>query len=135
MNPPKADVVKQFHQATRMGWMASKRFLMTENPELCERILEAGKKQSGADKLHDPIEDHPDYRELIATLKVTIEKEVREEMAREIEKQRAAGGDTHLREWPLGTCHLMWRRMKDRLAAKGVTWYSPAELNPGCIFD
>ncbi|WP_038165282.1 hypothetical protein [Verrucomicrobium sp. BvORR106] len=135
MPAPKADVVKRFRKATRMGWMASKHFLMTESPELCERILEAGEKQPGADTLHDPIEDHPDYKEMIEALRETIEKEVREEFALENEERRAAGQDTHLRDWPLGTCHLMWRHMKDRLAAKGITWYSPTELNPGAIFD
>ena len=46
-----------------------------------------------------------------------------------------SGDDTDLREWPLGTCHLMWRRMKDRLAAEGITWYSLADMNPGHHFD
>ena len=87
MPAPKADVVKRFREATRMGWMASKHFLKTESPELCERILEAGEKQPGADTLHDPIEDHPDYKEMIEALRETIEKEVREEIAFENEER------------------------------------------------
>lgn len=135
MSSAKAEVVKRFREATGMGWMASKLFLAGRSAELCERILEARVQQPEANTLHDPIEDHPDYAETIAAIRDETEKELRDEIAHKNAERRASGDDTALRDWPLGTCHLMWRRMKERLAAKGVTWYSIAEMNPGHHFD
>jgi hypothetical protein len=133
--PTKAEIVKRFREATGMGWMASKLFLAGRSPELCERILEARLQQPGSITLHDPIEDHLDYAETFVEIRELTEKELREEIAFRNAARRDAGDTTALREWPLGTCHLMWRRMKDRLAAEGITWYSPAEMNPGHHFD
>jgi hypothetical protein len=132
---PKAEIVKRFREATGMGWMASKLFLAGKSPELCERILEARVQQPGENTLHDPIEDHPDYAATIATIRMTVEVEIREEIARENAVRRASGNATVLIDWPRGTCHLMWRRMKERLATKDITWYSLADMNPGHIFD
>lgn len=118
-----------------MGWMEAKLFLAGKSPELCERILDARIQQPEANTLHDPIEDHPEYAETIATIRDETEKELRDEISQKNAERRASGDNTALRDWPLGTCHLMWRRMKERLAARGVTWYSLAEMNPGHIFD
>jgi hypothetical protein len=135
MPAPKAEIVKRFREATGMGWMASKLFLAGRSPELCERILDARLQQPESCTLHDPIEDHPDFAETFAAIRELTEKELREEIALENAARRDTGDDTDLREWPLGTCHLMWRRMKDRLAAEGITWYSLADMNPGHHFD
>jgi hypothetical protein len=135
MSVPKAEIVKRFREATGMGWMASRLFLAGKSPELCERILDARLQRLVSLTLHDPIEDHPDYAATIAAIRDSTEKEVRKEIELENAARRDAGDDTFLRDWPLGTCHLIWRRMKDKLAAKGITWYSPAEMNPGVHFD
>lgn len=118
-----------------MSWTASKLFLMSRSPELCKRILDARIQQPGSNTLHDPIEDHPDYAEMFGAIRDFTEKELRGEIAIENAARRDAGDDTVLSEWPLGTCHLMWRRMKDGLAAQGITWYSLAEMNPEHHFD
>jgi hypothetical protein len=34
-----------------------------------------------------------------------------------------------------GSVHSFWRMKKEKLKAKGITWRSPPELNPGIIFD
>jgi hypothetical protein len=135
MPTPKAEIVKRFREATGMGWMASKLFLAGRSPELCERILDARLQQPESGTLHDPIEDHPDYAATFVAIRDLTEKELREEIALKNAARRDTGDDAVLREWPLGTCHLMWRRMKDRLAAEGITWYSLAEMNPGHHFD
>lgn len=135
MGSPKAEAVKRFREATGMGWMASKLFLAGRSPELCERILDARLQQPEARTLHDPIEDHPNYSEIIATIRDSIEKEIRDEIALKNSARRNKGDDTALRDWPLGTCHLLWRRMKKRLASEGITWYSLADMNPGSRFD
>jgi hypothetical protein len=135
MTSPKAETVKRFREATGMGWMASKLFLAGRSPELCERILDARIQQPGSNTLHDPIEDHPDYADTFVAIRDLTETELREEIALENAARRDARADMVLPEWPRGTCHLMWRRMKERLAAEGITWYSLAEMNPGHHFD
>ena len=38
--------------------------------------------------------------------------------------------------WPLGSCHLIWKRTKERaMHEHGLRWYSPAELNPFAAYD
>ncbi len=115
--------------------MESKMFLAGKSAELCERILIARTQQPEATTLHDPIEDNPAYAETITTIREATEKELREEIARQNAERRESGDVTFLRDWPLGTCHLMWRRMKERLAKEGITWYSLAEMNPRHHFD
>lgn len=61
--------IMTFRQATGLGVMDSKNFLLTKPPLLCEKILLAYKlkqsriKQGLSTKsyLYDPIEDDPDY--------------------------------------------------------------------------
>ena len=118
-----------------MGWMEAKMFLAGRSAELCERILEARLQQPEAKTLHDPIEDEPQYSELFITIRDSVEAELRAEIARENEARKSSGDETAFRDWPLGTCHRMWRMMKERLAAEGVVWYSLADLNPGHRFD
>ena len=135
MASTKADIVKRYREATGMNWLSSKLLLAGKSPELLERILQARTQQPGATTLHDPIEDHPDYTETIAAIADEITKELRDEIARENAKRRAAGKATSLSDWPLGTSHQLWRRLKKRLADQGITWHSIAEMNPGCRFD
>jgi hypothetical protein len=35
----------------------------------------------------------------------------------------------------LGSVHTYWRLKKEKLKARGIDWYSPAELNPDSIYD
>ena len=99
---------------------------------MCERILEARLQQPEADTLHDPIEDSPEYADRVKAVRATLEKEIKEENAR---RREADEGDSGLREWPMGTCHVLWGRMKKRLNEEGIVWYSLADLNPGHRFD
>ena len=135
MSLPKAQAVKKFREATGMGWMEAKLFLAGRSAELCERILEARVQQPDANTLHDPLEDDPRYSELFVSIRDSVEAELRAEIASQNETRIAIGNKNNLRNWPLGTCHRMWRIMKDRLAAEGVVWYSLADLNPGHHFD
>ena len=118
-----------------MGWMASKQFLTGKSADLCERILDARVQKPESNILHDPIEDHPDFAETIAKIREATETGVRAEITQSNATRRASGDQTFERDWPMGTCHLIWRRMKERLAEEGIIWYSPAEMNPGHIFD
>ena len=131
MASPKAQVVKRFREATGMGWMESKLFLAGRSADLCERILRAGEEQKGARTLHDPIEDDPEFAEIIKIVRDEAEAEIRRQIADAPQTSTTLGSS----EWPRGTCHRLWRDMKSKLAEKGITWYSLADMNPGHCFD
>lgn len=91
--------------------------LLKMEPELRSRVLKAAQEQSGGyGGLHDPIEDDPAMRELI----------------------RAAGRAVEMLIGPVagrGQGHRLRIEQKRLLAAQGITWFSPAEMNPGIVFD
>ena len=134
MPSPKAEIVKRFREATGMGWMESKLFLVGRSAELCERILRA-KEEQEANTLHDPIEDDPEFKDTIAVVREKAEAIVRAEILKRNENLIASGRDRDVHEWPLGTCHKIWRIMKEQLEEKGIQWYSLADMNPGHHFD
>jgi len=123
--------VKRFREVTGVRWIESKLFFAGKSPELCERLLSAHIQQPGSRTFHDPVEDHPDNAEIFAAIRESTEKAIRKEIA----ERKKAFADRDFRDWPLGTCHLFWHRMKTELAAQGIVWYSPAEMNPGHRFD
>ena len=72
---------------------------------------------------HDPIEDDPKHAQIF------------EEVVREIKASMRREG---LPDEPafLGWCHMYWGYKKQILRDKyGIDWKSPAELNPGTIYD
>jgi hypothetical protein len=135
MNPvPKAEIVKRFREATGMGWMESKLFFAGRGVELCERILRAHQEQ-GDGTLHDPIEDDPEFKERIAIARETAERDHRAWIAERNRELHDSGREQQIRQWRLGSCHRIWKLMKEHLKELGVSWYSPAEMNPGHRFD
>ena len=68
---------------------------------------------------HDPIEDDP-------KLGPIVEKARREAVSEEIGNQPER----------LGFCHIVWATQKRILKDKyGIDWKTPAEMNPGILFD
>lgn len=65
----------------------------------------------------DPVEKTPEYAHAMIKITPILDKEFPEDNA------------------PLGSCNTYWKRKKELLAQHGVEWQSPAELNPGVIFD
>ena len=118
-----------------MSWMASKLFLKTESSELCERIIKARHEQPNHSVLHDAIEDDPEYAGIIAAIDKEVELEVRQEIGARNALCGGTSPEAGLEDWPRGTCHRFWKLKRDRLLEKGIIWYSPKDLNPGCIFD
>jgi hypothetical protein len=139
---PSAELTMAVRQATGMGVLKAREFAATTDPALLMRILHAGKLpcpdklvslpgelrerifQASADQnsLHlvDPIESDPVFGPVIQRTRDEFEAEVLDE----------EGGLAR------GTCHLIWLRTKRRLSEEhGIEWYSPAEMNPGSIFD
>lgn len=131
---PKAETLKLLRQATGMGWLQTKLFFAGRSDELCERILRAHQEQGGA-TLHDPIEDDLQFKDQITKARTAAEQNQKAWIFDRNQKLRNSGQGHLVREWPLGSCHRIWKLMKEDLKQQGVSWYSPAEMNPGHHFD
>lgn len=69
----------------------------------------------------DAKESNPKYKGIIKAAEKEAEKEL---------KKRGVSANQ------LGYCHYIWAEMKRILKEKyGVEWRTPAELNPGTIYD
>jgi hypothetical protein len=137
-----AKTVMAVRSATGLGVMKAREFVRNAAPELVRRVLEghtmlyecwlrslptdqtdriqlAARRPMVLFHLTDPIGDDPEAGPIV--------RQVLDEIHRELE---AEGG------WRIGFCHLMWRTAKERLLREhGIVWYTPAEMNPGSIFD
>ncbi len=68
--------------------------------------------------LHDPIEDSEAY--------LAIKDELEQEIALRIGSEHRG----------MGFCHLYWSVKKEILLTKyHIKWKSPAQMNPGVLFD
>jgi hypothetical protein len=145
---PTAHEVMEFRAATGCGVNQSKELLQTWDRSLIDKVIEAARLggrlptlESFGDAgpevqmkmlaaanapseyrhLVDPIESDPVQGPIVKSIINEEENRIRTDV----------GG-----EWQLGSCHLIWRRTKERLAAEhGINWHSPAELNPSSVFD
>lgn len=118
--PPTPDQIHRLHRATGLG-MREARELLSWQPELGERILRAAQTQK--DRLHDPLENDPQHGPVIAAA---------------LERARAESAELKPDDDALkrGLIHWIWKRAKQILREEhGLVWYSPAEMNPGSVFD
>lgn len=105
-----------YHKVTGCPMMTAKAALSAMEPLLRSRVLKAVVSQPGSSRLHDPIEDEPVLRDQICAAK---------------EDAVSNAGATCAR----GQCHLIWFEQERILAEQGITWFSPAVMNPGTFFD
>jgi hypothetical protein len=110
-----ADLIA-YHKATGCPVMTAKAALMAMEPLLRSRVINAALNQSELSRLHDPIEDDPVLCERIRAAK---------------EEAEFVAGPTATR----GQCHRIWLEQERILAAQGITWFSPAMMNPWMVFD
>lgn len=106
-----------YHQATGCPVMIAKAALLSMEPELRSRVFQAAlaqPRQRGG--LRDPIENDPGTRKLVAAAARAADTLVSEAIRR-------------------GRCHCIWFEQKRILAAQGTAWFSPADMNPGIVFD
>lgn len=83
-----------------------------------QRIAQARKSQVDDKAVHDPIEHEPRYRQFLE--------------AADSEAEQALASIPR----GIGFCHRFWRTKQTILIKKyGVLWFSPADLNPGYLFD
>jgi len=83
-------------------------------------IAEEGSQSSEEYRMkYDPIEDDPKLQPFFAAADARATAEL--------------AGDSCT---GLGYCHVLWTRKQRILQERfGITWFSPAEMNPDCIFD
>jgi len=85
---------------------------------LLERQTFARERQQVDDRLHDPIEDDPNFEHAI----LEAERLANEELAG-VERGR-------------GFCHKYWRTKQRILCDRfHVEWFPPSEMNPESFFD
>lgn len=131
---PNAAAVRRFRQSTGMGWMAAKRFLSEQSPELCARIIRAGEEQIGECGRYDPIEDDPAFAAAIAAARERAGSIAQKEFSRRKRRHDASGADFVFvgssRDLPLWTAVIM----KKLLQREGIQWYTRMEMNPCSAF-
>lgn len=64
---------------------------------------------------YDPIEDTKEYKEAMKEIQPIL--------------------DRTFPEIYIGTCHSIWFMKKRLLKKRGIEWKTPAEMNPGVLFD
>lgn len=117
-----AELVDRIYQAATAGLqLPSLDALATVTPELQAKFFAAAEKRRETGYLQDPIEWDPQLGPTVRR----VSDEVFAEIERELNGKRQ-----------LGTCHRLWMLTKERLSKDhNITWYSPAEMNPGSCFD
>jgi ribosomal protein L7/L12 len=128
--------VKALREATGLGWLQAKKFL-EENPQtLSERIIAAGKTQTGKPYLYDPIADDPALARQFEAARAKAEAAYDAWLAERNAEYRRQGFDHMVTERVMGGCHFVWNEMKKILREEnGIEWFSPREMNPGTVFD
>jgi hypothetical protein len=130
----KAEQIARLRKATGLGWLEARLFLANRSAELCSRIVEAKENQRDRN-LHDPIEDNPAFSQRISDAKAKAEAALRQHIAERNANYIQRGWSHMVSEHPRGSCYFLWRETKQILAREGIAWFSPAEMNPGTIFD
>jgi hypothetical protein len=131
-NAKEVDLIRK---ATGLGWLEAREFLEQQPRLLCERIMKAGETQA-ARTLHDPIEDDPELSAKISQAKEKANWLFQAWVAERNAEYNRQGLPHMVSQHPRGGCYFVWRETKRILAEEhSITWFSPAEMNPGSVFD
>jgi hypothetical protein len=101
------------------------------------KLIAAAEKQQGNQYLHDPLEDDPQIGPVI----LAVAKEARERVNKwykESHQENVNEDAAHITTMVgrMGQCHRIWQETKITLRERhNIEWMSPAEMNPGIIFD
>lgn len=62
--------------------------------------------------------------------------EVKEKVEARAEEDLRKRGNIEAYNWPLGSCHMIWARMKEIFKEEyNIDWKAPAECEPDVYFD
>lgn len=122
---PNAEETMAIRRATGLPVLEAKEFIRSSSPELIQRILDAHSARCAAgtqearEALRDPIEDDAVAGAVVRKVLAEVERDVEAEY-----------GTLRM------LCHLIWNNARRRLLEEhGIVWYSPAQMNPGSVFD
>ena len=118
-----ASLVERILEAARVGTQLPnvEALANVDNDELRRRIFLAAEPPGGSHPLEDPVESDPHAGPTV--------RRVRDEVFAEVTREYGES-------LPRGICHLIWSLTKKRLREQhGIIWFSPADMNPGAIFD
>lgn len=115
----KARDIWDYHRATMLPLGQAKALLSAMSPDVRDRVLLAAKQKGDRRFLVDPIEMDSAFAEKIR------------EAAEEADHAADLAG-----HFGKGRCHFVWATQKKILVERhGITWLSPADMNPGVAFD
>lgn len=116
------EYVAAYARATGTNHNHAREKLRRIKEPLRSRIVRAAMTQAslGSQELHDPIEDEPLLRQVL-------------EQAEQEAKMSLADQGVEMHR---GYCHLFWEKKAEILADRyGITWFSPADMNPYVLYD
>lgn len=115
----KAKDVLDYHVAAGIPVVRAKELLSAMSPEMRERVLLAVKQKGDQRFLVDPIGTDSLFAGKV--------REAADEASRAADLAGYQGK---------GRCYFVWTMQKKILVERhGITWLSPAEMNPGVVFD
>jgi hypothetical protein len=118
-------LLARFHKATGAPLRKSVEFLSQFSDEQQQKLTLIAETSNG--QLHDPIEDEESIKSLFEAVKTEAESE-----AKQFQSRKGSSALTSKR----GLCHLQWAIIKRLMLERhGISWRSPAELNPWITFD
>jgi hypothetical protein len=114
-----ANDIMDYHKASGLPMHRAKELLTAMPPEIRERVLLAVKQKGDRRLLVDPIETDLALAEFVCEAAA--------------EANRTADSAGHQGR---GRCHFVWSMQKRILTERhGITWLSPADMNPAVVFD
>jgi hypothetical protein len=133
-----ADLVMRYRRATGLPVMSAKRALQSLTPdEQLSMVIDTENAIRTGGIARDPLEDDSVIGPKIhAVLEMVTDRVIREydEHIAEMRKKTPDVADFLANR--RGICHLIWRDAKTQLLNEfGIDWKTPAELNPGSVFD
>lgn len=116
--PPTPEQIDLVSSARKLDRDAAAALLSEMRGDLRERFVQAAREQTES-VLHDPIEDDP---QVLPLLRDAFEQ------AQAVAEGKGIRG--------MGSCHYVWMQAQWILLKKhGITWFTPAEMNPDVLFD
>jgi hypothetical protein len=135
-HPVDNQLIIRLHRATGQPILLVKEHLQQFHPDDQMAGVIAAESQR-CSFFTDPLEYHETIGPIIREVLSSVAERVQAEHERRISELRKTDPNmADLFSKGLGLCHRIWRESKQQLKAEyGIDWRSPAELNPGAVFD
>ena len=132
-------MVMLFHKVTGYPVIKSKLYLEQLSCNQQKKVFKALEvaEEKGKRILHDPLEDEPKLQEIFTLVRLQAIQETQDYHHKRIaELEKSSPAVANFMSKGRGLCHIEWQKMKQILKENyGIDWMSPAEINPGTIYD